>query len=129
MPSEMLVMRGGVQMHGYLVEARSIGGLSGSPVFVSIEPWRTILEARARSSVATGAFQQNGLQPVRHGRFRKTENRPLGIEGRGILARRPPAEPLWPAAWQRPQARKDVDGQSNPKTRAIFAKPLTAHQE
>ena len=42
MPDEPLTTRGGVPMNGYLIEARSIGGLSGSPVFVQMAPWRIV---------------------------------------------------------------------------------------
>lgn len=41
MPSERIKTKWN-SVHGYLVEARSIGGLSGSPVFVQAGPWRQI---------------------------------------------------------------------------------------
>jgi hypothetical protein len=40
MPVERIKTDWGGSMHGYLVEARSIGGLSGSPVFVQAGPFR-----------------------------------------------------------------------------------------
>ena len=40
-PSEPLKTKSG-PMKGYLIEARSIGGLSGSPVFTNLNPFRPI---------------------------------------------------------------------------------------
>lgn len=40
MPDEPFIDKEGHLYHSYLVEMRSIAGLSGSPVFVYLEPWR-----------------------------------------------------------------------------------------
>jgi hypothetical protein len=42
MPDELLETKNRVKMAGYLIEARSIGGLSGSPVFVHMPALRVI---------------------------------------------------------------------------------------
>jgi hypothetical protein len=43
MPEEILYdSKTGAEFHAYLVEMRSIGGLSGSPVFVSVPPHRAL---------------------------------------------------------------------------------------
>jgi hypothetical protein len=40
MPEETVRIKGGEHIEAYLLEGRSIGGLSGSPVFINVGPWR-----------------------------------------------------------------------------------------
>lgn len=51
-------------IEGYLIEARSIGGLSGSPVFVNIAPFRTV-----KGSVRPESGPQLYLLGLMHGHF------------------------------------------------------------
>ena len=48
----------------YLIEARSIGGLSGSPVFVNMPPYRVI-----EGNIVAGRGPQNYLLGLMHGHF------------------------------------------------------------
>jgi hypothetical protein len=47
MPDEPLPTEAGELFDGYLIETRSIGGLSGSPVFVRIDAWRPRYQDKA----------------------------------------------------------------------------------
>ena len=52
-------------MEAYLVEARSISGLSGSPVFVNMAPYRTV----EGTIISNGGHRPYYLLGLMHGHF------------------------------------------------------------
>jgi hypothetical protein len=65
MPAEPIETRGG-SLPAYLVEARSIAGLSGSPVFVQLAPWRILPNGDVRQTTGRTHYFLGVMQGIFH---------------------------------------------------------------
>jgi hypothetical protein len=73
MPEEKVLTKAGL-IDAYLVEARSIGGLSGSPVFVHLGYWRNIDGTLMQHKGPHGGYHLVGLM---HGHYKVKDVKPL----------------------------------------------------
>jgi hypothetical protein len=85
LPEEPIRFQTGDEDLAYLVEVRSLGGLSGSPAFVHLLPVRTTPQGGVTMSSGggVGLAGRNYLMGVVHGFFRTAENDPDGIGAKG----------------------------------------------